>query len=396
MDWQNHFTNRFDSLKEPITSQLIDLYKPNNLISFAGGLPAKGLLPGRLLNQVLTESLQDDVEEALQYGDELGAPRLRELLAQRMNIAASKIAVTSGSQQALSLLGEILFNPCDAVGIFLPCYMGAFRAWSKLGLQFIPLERNNGAVNREQVARVCKQGLKALYLVPNYDNPSGETLTASDRNFLVSVARRNDIVIIEDDAYQELGFHDAVVPSLYSLDDERVIHLRTFAKTVAPGLRLGWLAADEAFLVELAKAKLSLDYHPSTLAQSAILRLLQTDDFNYSIENLRRYYSEKAHFMHYCLQKELHGLAEWTMPSGGFYFWIHLHEIEDTLELLPHCIKAGISFMPGSLFYPNTRPSKSLRLCFSTASHREIKMGIEILATICRARIQECSTRLFA
>ena len=306
-------------------------------------------------------------------------PRLRETVSQSIGASVDDVLISSGSQSVLDGLGRLLVRNGSRVGILSPSYMGIFRTWAPIGANFVPIASREGRIDLDHLQKVMSEGLELLYLIPHYDNPSGSTLSMAERVAITTLADQYGCLIVEDDAYRELGFSSPPLTSLYELAPHTVVHLRTFAKTVAPGLRLGWAAAPRNVLEGLAQIRLASDFHPSTLPQMVVHYALRSQAFNDHIQAIQEIYAHRCDVMSAALDDYLGSEAVWRKPSGGFFYFLYLRNISNTDQLLEHAMRAGVSFMPGSMFVPNRVPQSSLRLSFSSGTDEELCRGIKLL-----------------
>lgn len=381
--WSDFLKTSLNRLINSPTTEVEERLRPPSLIRLAGGLPAEEALPVDLLAECGIDALRSPSgnhrTEALQYGDARGYRPLREWLASTLDTSTSCVSISSGSQSALDAIGRLILREGSRVGILVPSYMGVFRAWSPLGVEFVSLSSGDSSINLDLFAEELHKGLDAIYLVPHYSNPSGVTLSLAERAQVVELAEYYNSIIVEDDAYRELGFSDASLPSLYQMAPDLVVHLRTFSKTIAPGLRLGWIAGPEEMIEGLARIKLSVDFHASTLSQVVVLNTLKSPRFSQHLEALRSLYADRCRAMGDALHTYFSDIATWTTPLGGFFFFLKITAEIDTQLLLEEAVSRGVSFMPGMMFTPDKSPQSSLRLSFSSASEEEIWEGIRLL-----------------
>ncbi len=381
MKFREKISNRMSKLSDSVVSILIEEIKPSNLISFAGGSPASKMLPIKMITEANEWSMSKLPLEALQYGDPAGYLPLRELLAKSNNCSTEQIFISSGSQQSLDYLARLFLSASDKVGVFSPTYMGLFRACNPSMVEYIDLGYIAEKLDFDQIEEAFKLGLKAIYVIPNYDNPTGRTISLEDRIKLSALAMRYQVIIIEDDAYHDITFAGEVPPSFFSICPENTIYLRTFSKVIAPGLRIGWVAANKVVIEYLTKMKLANDFHASTLSQLIAYNILAINKKSYElhIENLCEYYRKQLLNIEEALNHELSNFATWTIPKGGIFVWLTFNFPIDTTRLLRACIRKGISYVPGEMFFPDSIATNKLRLCFSSASKSEMFAGMRCL-----------------
>lgn len=344
--------------------ELLRCTRQPEMISFAGGLPAPEMFP---LEEVRGAAKALNAS-ALQYGETEGVAELRDWVAQRFNRPRENVLIVSGAQQGLDLLGRVLLNEGDPVEVENPTYLALLSAWRPLGVRFV---REHG---------------KIAYTVPNYQNPQGTTLDLAQRRALLD----RGIGIIEDDPYRELCFEGEPLPTLLELDrGENVIHVNTFSKVLAPGLRVGWVIGPEAVIEKLVQAKQAVDLQTSTFNQLLILELLRSGIWERQIPRLRATYRERRDVMLAALEKHFPEEATWTRPVGGMFLMVHLPPDMNAAELLPACLENNVAFVPGEEFHIDGTGQNTMRLNFSNAKPERIEEGIRRLAgVICGARAE--------
>jgi 2-aminoadipate transaminase len=381
MKWNTKIAPRMSKLSDSLLSVIINEVKPKNLISFAGGCPDNKMLPVSLVRSATEWALSKFPQDALQYGDPEGYLPLRELLAKNHGCSREHILISSGSQQILEFIGKLFLSAGNKVGVFSPTYMGLFRAWNPSMVEYVDLGKITDNLDFNQIENKIREGLKIIYVIPNYDNPSSQTISKNDRVKLSKLVVEYDVIVVEDDAYNELGFTKNNIPSLYSLCPDNTIYLRTFSKVIAPGLRIGWVLADPHVIECFSKMKLANDFHASLLSQLIIYYILSQSFKAYQlhVENIQEYYRKQAENLEIALANELANYATWEKPKGGLFAWITLNFAIDTCKLLRSCLKRGVSFMPGEMFFSDSRPSNSLRLCYSSSSDSEMYFAMRCL-----------------
>jgi len=368
--------------------ELLALASRPEVISFAGGLPAPELFDLEGLRAAFEAALRaPDGRRNLQYAPTEGNPDLRELVAARMTLRglptdAADLLITTGSQQALTLLATALLDPGAVVAVEEPTYLAALQCFSLAGARVVPVAGDEDGLDPADLARVLeREKPQVLYLVPTFANPTGRTLTASRRTAVAELAAAHGVWVVEDDPYGELryrGQHLAPLAAEPAADD-RVVHLGSFSKTGAPGLRLGWLRAPEALLPALTVAKQAADLHTSTIDQAAAAAYLATADLDAHIASLRRAYDQRLEAMLAALPDVLPPGATWSDPDGGMFVWARLPDGVDTTTLLPRALAAGVAFVPGASFFPTTPDHATLRLSFTTNTPERITEGLRRL-----------------
>ncbi|MEV2216953.1 PLP-dependent aminotransferase family protein [Streptomyces sp. NPDC050997] len=357
------------------------------VINFAGGLPAPELFDQEGIAAAFRDVLAEAPAQALQYSTTEGEPALRTALAARTSARglptdADDILVTTGSQQALSLLATALLEPGDTVLVESPCYLAALQAFGFAGARIVAVPGDAEGLDPAKLEElVVRERPKLLYTVPTFQNPTGRTLSAERRAAVASVAARRGLWIVEDDPYGELRFEGERVPWIASHEEarDRVVLLGSFSKVMAPGLRLGWLRAPGALRRACAVAKQAADLHTPTVNQLAAARYLADRDLDAHVGRVARVYRERRDAMLAGLKEALPEGSDWTRPEGGMFLWARLPESYDTTALLPRVVRHDVAYVPGAPFYAGEPDRSSLRLCFVTQTPEEIEEGLRRL-----------------
>ncbi|WP_020120719.1 PLP-dependent aminotransferase family protein [Streptomyces canus] len=357
------------------------------VINFAGGLPAPELFDAEGIADAYRAVLAEVPERALQYSTTEGEPVLRAALAERMSVRglatdADDVLVTTGSQQALSLLATALIEPGDTVLVESPCYLAALQAFGFAGARVVALpgdDEGPDPVALEEL--VLRERPKLLYTVPTFQNPTGRTMSAGRRAAVASVAARRGLWIVEDDPYGELRFEGERVPWIAAHEEvrDRVVLLGSFSKVMAPGLRLGWLRAPGELRRACAVAKQAADLHTPTVNQLAAARYLADRDLDAHVRRVAGVYGERRDAMLAGLAEALPEGSAWTRPEGGMFLWARLPSSYDTTALLPQVVARDVAYVPGAPFYAGEPDRSSLRLCFVTQTPQEIGEGLRRL-----------------
>ncbi|MFI0544422.1 PLP-dependent aminotransferase family protein [Streptomyces sp. WSLK1-3] len=357
------------------------------VINFAGGLPAPELFDAEGIAQAYRAVLDEVPERALQYSTTEGEPVLREALAQRMSARgpatdADDVLVTTGSQQALSLLATALIEPGDTVLVESPCYLAALQAFRFAGARVVAVpgdDEGPDPVALEEL--VARERPKLLYTVPTFQNPTGRTMSAARRAAVASVAARCGLWIVEDDPYGELRFEGERVPWIAAHEEarDRTVLLGSLSKVMAPGLRLGWLRAPGELRRACAVAKQAADLHTPTVNQLAAARYLADRDLDAHVRRVAGVYGERRDAMLAGLAEALPEGSTWTRPEGGMFLWARLPSSYDTTALLPQVVAWDVAYVPGAPFYAGEPDRSTLRLCFVTQTPEEIGEGLRRL-----------------
>ncbi|MFD7551551.1 PLP-dependent aminotransferase family protein [Streptomyces sp. NPDC059816] len=362
------------------------------MINFAGGLPAPELFDAAGVAAAFRDVLEGTPAQALQYATTEGEPVLREALARRtadrgLPTDADDVLVTTGSQQALSLLAQALVDPGDTVLVERPCYLAAIQAFSFAGARVVAVPGDADGVDPEELDRLTVQlRPKLFYSVPTFQNPTGRTVPLERRIAVAEVAARRGLWLVEDDPYGELRFEGRRVPWIASLDGarDRTALLGSFSKVMAPGLRLGWLRAPAALLRACAVAKQAADLHTPTVNQLAAARYLADRDLDAHVRTVAAAYGQRRDALLAGLADALPPGSTWTRPEGGMFVWARLPDGHDTGALLREAVAEGVAYVPGAPFHCDAPDPATLRLCFVTHTPDEIRLGLERLARVLR------------
>ncbi|CAN5537949.1 PLP-dependent aminotransferase family protein [soil metagenome] len=336
--------------------------------------------------------MRDHGAVALQYGSGQGTPRLREQILDVMALegihaSVDDVVVTTGSQHALELMSKLFLDPCDVVIAEGPSYVTALTVFRSFQAEVVHSAMDaDGIVPqalRETIARVRADGrtIKLLYLIPSFQNPMGVTLSWERRIEVLEIARENEILVLEDNPYGLLYFDQAPPQAMRSVDDQGVVYLGTFSKTLAPGLRVGWAVAPHAIREKLVLANEAAVLSPSPFAQAVISEYLSTTDWRAQIDVFRGVYRERRNAMLSALAEHLPSLS-WTVPNGGFYIWLTLPDHLDSKAMLPRAVKELVAYTPGTAFYADGGGRNAMRLSFCYPTPDFIREGIRRLATV--------------
>jgi 2-aminoadipate transaminase len=361
-----------------------------DIISFAGGLPAPELFPVEDIRIAAERVLRDCGPQAFQYGVTDGIPALRERIAIDMKsrgieCTANDILVTTGSQQALDLVGKIFLDPGNVILTENPTYLAAIQAFQCFQATFHPVPTDDAGIIPEAVDELASaENIRFLYVIPNFQNPTGRTLSLERRKELARIAARRNLVIVEDDPYGRIRYRGADIPPIKAFDESgNVVYISTFSKTVAPGFRTGWIVAPKAIRDKLVVAKQASDLHTSSFDQLVLERYLRDFDTEGHVGKVRAAYGERYTVMDDCLKAHMGKGFSWTHPEGGLFLWIEGPEGLDTNRLLPIAIERKVAFVPGADFFPGGGGRNNMRLNFSNAAPDKIREGIARLASLC-------------
>ena len=389
--------------------ELLRVTQQSEVISFAGGLPAGDLFPTERVQEACRSVLENAAALALQYGETEGYRPLREMIARHIvrygiKASAENILITTGSQQALDLIGKLLINPGDRVLVEAPTYLGALQAFSMYGPEFLSVPTDEDGLRINLLEGPLRSGPKFLYVLPNFQNPGGTTLSGYRRRALVQLAERFRVPIVEDDPYGQLRYEGEHLSPLVVLDrvtlprEEdfklgNVIYLSTFSKTLSPGLRLGWVVAPPDVIAKLAQMKQGADLHTSTFTQMLAYEVAREGFLDEHVKKLRVAYRQRRDVMLDALASEMPPGVTWTRPKGGLFLWVTLPEGMEASELFREALDRKVAFVPGECFFapdwPGSEAKRHLRLNFSNAKPERIREGVRRLSLAVKAQIRE-------
>lgn len=393
--WAEHFAGRTTRMKVSAIRELLSVAARPEIISFAGGLPASDLLPLEEVAVATDKLLRKYRHSALQYGPTEGFQPLREQIAamyraRGVPATADNILLLSGSQQGLDFVGRLFIDEGDTLLVEAPTYVGALQAWSPFSPRFVTLPTDADGMLVDGIERL--DPFKLAYLLPNFQNPSGITLSAERRRMIVDSVHRRGALIVEDDPYRELRYSGEDIPSLAEIEAQqlgadwneraRVIHLGTFSKTLAPGLRVGWALAPTPVIRQMVLAKQGADLHTSTLNQMIVSELVAENTIQRNVPQLRAVYRERRDTMLDALAQHIGSQAAWIRPDGGLFLWLKLRESLDTQALLSRALEHQVAYVPGSAFYVDGSGTNELRLNFSAMPPDRIREGVRRLGSL--------------
>lgn len=396
-DWDGAQAKRAGRMKSSIIRELLKVTLIPDVISFAGGLPAPEAFPVRDFQDACRWVLDHQPEQALQYGTTEGYPPLKDYLIEAMaryNLPAVRgnVLFTNGSQQALDLLGRVFIDEGDKIIVGLPTYLGAIQAWNVYGPQYVTVHEDDNGMCMDDVERALRAhpGLKFIYVLPNFHNPAGTTLPLERRQRLVELAARHGAFIIEDDPYGELRYEGEDITPIFTLHKENTIYLSTFSKTLAPGLRLGWMVAPERVIAKLIQAKQGADLNTSTLVQYVAYDICQRGLIRAHVRKIRKLYGDRRDAMLKAMEEHFPPEVTWTRPQGGLFLWVRMPDGMDSERLLDVAVQEKVAFVPGRAFYPNEGEGQCcMRLNFSYCEPATIEEGIKRLGRAIKRQMEQ-------
>jgi 2-aminoadipate transaminase len=396
-NWDRVLAKRTEQMKSSVIRELLKFTMQPDIISFAGGLPAPELFPVRDFQEACRYVLEHDPEHALQYGPTEGYAPLKDYLIESMakyEIPAKRenILFTNGSQQALDLLGRILIDEGDRIVAGRPTYLGAIQAWNVYSPQYVTVPLDDDGMRMDELAKAlaANPGVKFIYILPNFHNPAGVTIPLERRYTLVELAAKHGCLIIEDDPYGQLRFEGEDICPIAAMHKENTIYLSTFSKTLAPGLRLGWMVGPEQLIAKLVQAKQGCDLHSSSLIQYVAYDICSRGLVRTHVRRIRQVYRERRDAMLACMEEHFPPGVTWTRPQGGLFLWVRMPEPMDAEELLKVAVEEKVAFVPGRAFYPDGEHGRCcMRLNFSYASPEIAAEGIRRLGRAMKRQMAE-------
>lgn len=365
-----------------------------SVVSLAGGNPELSVLPGGDIGALAQSLLRERAGELLQYGSGAGTTPLRDLIVGLMarggsEVTAADVLPTTGSQAGLDLVTKLLCNPGDVVLAEGPTYVGALGVFGAYEVDVRHVEVDEQGLDPRRVAEaldaLAAEGKRVafVYAIPSFQNPTGVTMPVTRRRELVEVCAARDVLIVEDDPYALLAFdRSGPLAAMHGMDPERVIHLGSFSKVFAPGLRVGWLVAPPELRGRLQIAAESVVIHPSNLAQSLVTAWVGSDRWTPALDRAVRLYAERWDAMAAALEEFMPADATWTEPTGGFFTWVTVPGLSGSEDVLRGCIEQGVVLVPGSACYADARPSDAVRLAFSGVAPLRIREGVKRFARV--------------
>jgi 2-aminoadipate transaminase len=399
MNWNHCFAQRTGLMRRNAVRELLKVASRPEVISLAGGLPAAELFPMDRIRGALATVLDRVGNRSLQYAETEGISELRAWIARgftrpELRVKPENVLITSGGQQALDLLGRVFLDPDDLVVVENPTYLALLSAWRPHNARFYAVTSDHQGMKVDELKEAMNPAPKLIYLVPNFQNPQGTTLSQERRRELVHWLCETKTILVEDNPYGELRYEGSSLPHLFELAastgaagqlDSQVIYTGSFSKVLMPGLRLGWVIAPEEVIEKLVLAKQAADLHSGTLSQYLALELVSQGFLDEQLPRLRHAYRERRDAMLSALAQHFPDTASWSYPEGGMFLLARLREIRDTSALLPMAIENKVAYVPGEEFHVNGSGRNTLRLNFSSSPPARIAEGIKRLAAVVRS-----------
>jgi 2-aminoadipate transaminase len=402
--WSPRYAQRTRSVRSSVIRELLKLTQRPEIISFAGGLPAPELFPIDRFQEACHTVLTHDGAAALQYGPTEGYVPLRELIVRHMRrygivAGVANILITCGSQQALDLIGKLFIDNGDRVLVEAPTYLGALQAFNVYGAKYVSVPVDDDGIRIDLLDPILRSGPKFMYILPNFQNPAGVTLSEERRQKLVLMANSYGIPIVEDDPYGQLRYQGEHCTPLVVLDRSNVgaddqymsgnvIYTSTLSKLLAPGLRLGWIVAPQEVIARLVQLKQGADLHTSTFTQMIAYEVVRDGFLDQHVKRLRSVYRERRDTMLEALQEFFPPEVRWTRPNGGLFLWVTLPESTDCEKLFHAALRQNVAFVPGDAFYADEHHGCHMRLNFSNSRPEQIRDGIRRLGAAVKEQLK--------
>lgn len=380
MDYERLFSEDVHNFMRSPVREIFKKVDLNSIYSFAGGYPNACTFPLEDIKEISASVLDRYGAQALQYGATQGVTQLREAVAKRYGVPVAKVQISTSSQQGIDVCTRILADPGDVVLTSSPTYLGAIQSFKSYRCDIRAMRSWDEAGCGVDAATLARA--KFCYVIPDFQNPSGETMSIEEREALIELSRKYGFLIVEDSPYRELRYSGKEQPTIYSLAPERTLHLGSFSKVFAPGFRLGWIIGDEALLDKIYVCKQALDLCPPVLDQYIAAEFLSSGALDRNLKKSIAYYRDKRDYMLALLDKYMPEGVEWTRPEGGLFLFLTLPEEIDSVKLYDRALSAGVAYVAGSFFYPDGSHRNTMRLNFSFLDKDRMEDGIRILASL--------------
>ena len=383
---------RAHKMNPSVIREILKVTERPGIISFAGGLPSPNTFPIEAMRKASERVLSLDGRAALQYAASEGLPQLREWVAQDlkkqgMQVSPDQVLITTGSQQGLDLVAKVLIDAGSKILVETPTYLGALQAFMPMEPGVVSVDSDDEGVDAHDL-RAKALDARFIYLLPNFQNPTGRTMSEARRAAVAHVAQDTGLPVVEDNPYGDLWFDAAPAASLSSRLPEQSLYLGSFSKILAPGLRLGYVVAPKALYPKLLQAKQAADLHTPSFNQRVVAEVLKDGFIDRHVPTIRALYKRQCEAMLAALDREMAGLGvTWNRPAGGMFLWAQLPKGMDAVQLLPHAVDKNVAFVPGAAFYAANPVQETLRLSFVTSTVEQIQTGVAALAQTIREHL---------
>lgn len=389
MNYTEKFSKDVNSFFRSPVREIFKKVDLNAIYSFAGGYPSADTFPLDDIGQTIADVIEKYGAKAFQYGATQGVPELREAVAKRYGVPVERVQITSSSQQGIDVCTRVLVDPGDVILTSSPSYLGALQSFRSYRADIRGVAHNEEltefkAAYETVISQVLGEGkkIKFLYMIPDFQNPSGESLTLKERKMLVELAEKHDFLIVEDSPYRELRYEGEHIPTMYSLSPDRVIHLGSFSKIFAPGFRLGWAIAHPEILDKIYVCKQSLDLCPPILDQYVAAEFLASGRLDDNLAKSVALYKGKRDLLLSLLQEHMPQGVRWTYPEGGLFLFLNMPEGFDAVKFYDRALDAGVAYVAGEFFHPDGSGKNTMRLNFSFMSEEKMRDGVKALAEL--------------
>ena len=393
--YDNMFSEDVGSFFRSPVREIFKRVDLNAIYSFAGGYPSAETFPLEEIRKTMSEVIDKYQGKAFQYGATQGVPELREAVAARYGVPVERVQITSSSQQGIDVCTRILVNPGDVVLTSSPSYLGALQSFRSYradirGVKHVDCLEEYRQAYEDVLAAVSAEGkmVRFLYMIPDFQNPSGESLSLEERKMLVELAQKHDFLIVEDSPYRELRYEGEDIPTMYSLSPDRVIHLGSFSKIFAPGFRLGWAIAHPDILDKIYVCKQSLDLCPPIFDQYVAAEFLSSGRLDANLAKSIALYRKKRNLLLNLLEENMPEGVSWTRPEGGLFLFLTMPEGFDAVKFYDTALDAGVAYVAGEFFHPDGSGANTMRMNFSFMSPEKITEGVRLLSSLLRNTIQ--------
>ena len=394
MDYNEMFSEDVGSFFRSPVREIFKKVDLNSIYSFAGGYPSAETFPLEEIRKTMSEVIDKYAGKAFQYGATQGVPELREAVAKRYGVTVDRVQITSSSQQGIDVCTRVLVNPGNVVLTSNPSYLGAIQSFCSYRADIRGIAHDNDLdafrqTYESEIEKAISEGkkVKFLYMIPDFQNPSGESLTLQEREMLVSLAQKYDFLIVEDSPYRELRYEGEHIPTMYSLAPDHVIHLGSFSKIFAPGFRLGWAIANPEILDKIYVCKQSLDLCPPIFDQYVAAEFLSSGRLDANLQKSIELYKGKRDLLLSLLEEYMPEGVRWTHPEGGLFLFLTMPDGFDAVKFYDKALAAGVAYVAGEFFHPDRSGKNTMRLNFSFMSPERISEGISLLAELLRGAI---------
>ena len=394
MNYTEKFSEDVGSFFRSPVREIFKKVDLNAIYSFAGGYPSADTFPLESIQQTITEVIAKYGAKAFQYGATQGVPELREAVARRYSVPLERVQITSSSQQGIDVCTRVLVNPGDVILTSSPSYLGALQSFRSYRADIRGVAHSDDleefkAAYEQLISQVLEEGkkIKFLYMIPDFQNPSGESLTLEERKMLVALAEKYDFLIVEDSPYRELRYEGEHIPTMYSLSPDHVIHLGSFSKIFAPGFRLGWAIAHPEVLDKIYVCKQSLDLCPPILDQYVAAEFLSSGRLDENLKKSVALYKGKRDLLLSLLEEHMPEGVKWTHPEGGLFLFLTMPEGFEAVKFYDKALDSGVAYVAGEFFHPDGSGKNTMRLNFSFMTEEKIRAGIKLLAELLKTEI---------